>query len=168
MQTNTGTSLATGAGGTLGNLSDLDGVVLEKDGLIEIEYSMEVSDPEGLFRVEGYEGEKFGNNLKTAWTNTKNDTKHENSQNVGISVIKPSVEKSLQAGATDDSQKWTITIKLGDLLKEGKTLNDILDGANPIVEKPGTGLVPVGTLSAGDFVETPQAAVSMWQPTRRS
>ncbi|MGN0425088.1 MAG: Cna B-type domain-containing protein, partial [Acetatifactor sp.] len=155
VKTNTGTTLAKGAGETLAGLSDLNGVVLEKDGVIEVEYSMEIQDPEGAFLIEGYQADKFENTLNTTWKNTKNDTPHVSEPKAGISVTKPSVDKTLNAGATDDSQVWTITIRLGDLVKTGKTLNDILNGADPVVEIPGAGLVPVSTLSSSDFVETP-------------
>lgn len=128
-------SVATGA--VYSDISDLNGTILAENEKIELTYTTTVSEE----ATSQPAGDKIKNTVSGKWTNNKKVSEKDFKAEANASVKTPSLTKTLNSGATDNKQTWTITIDLGDYGKNGKTLADYLGTDGYVHEIPGIGLV---------------------------
>ena len=131
------------SGSVYSDISELNNTVLSENEKIELIYTTTVSE-EATSRPAG---DKIKNTVSGTWTNNKKVSGKAFRAEANASVKTPSLTKTLDSGATDDKQTWTITIDLGDYGKSGKTLDDYLGTGGYIHEIPGTGLT--GNVDSG-------------------
>ncbi len=150
---NTVDALSSYAAGNAISLTDLTGKTLKKDEKIVLEYTMKVTDQAFHAEAAGSRSDTVRNTIKGTYQDNKGHTDKKFSYSTGVNVTRPSISKSLNAGATDDEETWTITIDIGGLKDAGKTLADVVTS---ITETPGEGLETVsGSISVSDFTENP-------------
>ena len=123
---------------------DLENVVIKSDEKLSFTYTMEVDD--NAFKNDAsYDSGK--NELEASYISNKNKT-NSISGLAALQLKKIGGEKKPLSTSTDDEQTWEITINLGDLIKSGKSFDELITS---VTESLGAGLTSTDTLSASDF-----------------